>query len=101
MQTNPASYLGRNRPEPRYSNDRLFWGAVLGVLAGGLGYAALRTSQGRNSVTDRPPDSAPGRTARRSRFGRYAVVGRTVTIAKPRSEVYAFWRDRSNLASFM
>lgn len=30
-----------------------------------------------------------------------AVVGRTVTINRPRSEVYAFWRDFRNLAKFM
>jgi uncharacterized membrane protein len=30
-----------------------------------------------------------------------ALVGRTVTVARPRSEVYAFWRDFRNLASFM
>ena len=29
------------------------------------------------------------------------IVGRTVTINKPRSEVYAFWRDFSNLAGVM
>ena len=29
------------------------------------------------------------------------MTGRTVTIAKPRQEVYDFWRDRSNLAQFM
>lgn len=30
-----------------------------------------------------------------------AIVGRTVTINLPRSEVYAFWRDFRNLAAFM
>ena len=30
-----------------------------------------------------------------------ALVGRTVTINRPRSEVYAFWRDFRNLALFM
>jgi len=30
-----------------------------------------------------------------------AVVGRTVTIGLPREEVYAFWRDFSNLAGIM
>jgi uncharacterized membrane protein len=30
-----------------------------------------------------------------------ALVGRTVTINRPRSEVYAFWRDFRNLARFM
>jgi uncharacterized membrane protein len=30
-----------------------------------------------------------------------ALVGRTVTINRPRDEVYAFWRDFRNLALFM
>jgi uncharacterized membrane protein len=30
-----------------------------------------------------------------------ALVGRTVTINRPRAEVYAFWRDFRNLAAFM
>jgi uncharacterized membrane protein len=30
-----------------------------------------------------------------------ALIGRTVTINKPRAEVYAFWRDFGNLARFL
>ena len=30
-----------------------------------------------------------------------AIVGRTVTIGRPRAEVYAFWRDFANLATVM
>jgi uncharacterized membrane protein len=30
-----------------------------------------------------------------------ALVGRTVTINRPRAELYAFWRDFRNLAGFM
>lgn len=30
-----------------------------------------------------------------------ALVGRTVTINRPRAELYAFWRDFRNLAAFM
>ena len=33
--------------------------------------------------------------------GESAVVGRTVTIGRPREEVYAFWRDFPNLAIIM
>jgi len=29
------------------------------------------------------------------------LIGRTVTINRPRTELYAFWRDFSNLARFM
>ena len=74
---------------------------ALGVaaLAAGVAFAALQVRNGRKG---RPPDSAPGRTAKgRGQFGDYAVVGRTVTINKPRAALYAFWRDFRNLPRFM
>lgn len=46
-------------------------------------------------------DSAPGRTARRRWFNDMAVVGRSVTINKPRAELFAYWRDFANLPRFM
>jgi len=54
-------------------------------------------------------DDAPPTAARDSerlaeehgRDGENAVVGRTVTINRPRDEIYAFWRDFSNLARVM
>ena len=30
-----------------------------------------------------------------------SLIGRTVTINRPRAELYAYWRDFSNLATFM
>ncbi len=71
----------------------------VGALAGAASLAYLKRAQ--RPEPHRPHDSAPGRTAKRRRFGDYAVVGRTVTIARPRSELYAFWRDFSNLPTFM
>ncbi|MCQ0970465.1 SRPBCC family protein [Paracoccus sp. TK19116] len=74
---------------------------ALGVaaLAGAAAFAFYQT-QGRNRVAHRPPDSAPGRLGRNGRDP-YAVVGRSVLINAPRSDLYAFWRDFSNLPSFM
>jgi uncharacterized membrane protein len=53
-------------------------------------------------------DDAPATTARDpDRRGEAvvgddgAIVGRTVTINRPREEVYAFWRDFANLATVM
>lgn len=74
--------------------------AGLAALAGAAAFAWYERST-RNPAPRRRPDSAPGRTARRRRFGRYAVTGRTVTINRPRAELYAFWRDFRNLAHFM
>ncbi len=66
----------------------------LGALAGVA--TAYYFSSGDGQAR-RLRDDAPRRAARRQP-GRYAIVGRTVTIAKPRSELYAFWREPSNLA---
>src|SRR4051812_37768043 len=53
-------------------------------------------------------DDAPPVTSRDSDIraaqadqGESSVVGRTVTIGRPREEVYAFWRDFPNLVGIM
>src|SRR5690606_32302338 len=46
-------------------------------------------------------DDAPDRARRDGKDGDLAIVGRTVLINKPRQEVYAFWRDFSNLPNFI
>jgi uncharacterized membrane protein len=66
------------------------------MLAAGAG-AFLSTRKDKRETS---PDDAPGHTARRG-FGAYDVVGRTVTIARPREELFAFWRDFANLSTFM
>jgi uncharacterized membrane protein len=89
----------RSAPRGPVASDALF-ALGLGALAGAVGFAFYQ-QQTRNPVESRPPDSAPGRTARRRRFGDYAVVGRTVTINRPRQELYRYWRDFQNLPRFM
>lgn len=75
---------------------------VVWVTAGSLVAAGLVASGALSGPWRRvAPDSAPGRTARRARWGDYAVTGRSVTIDRPRQDVYAFWRDFSNLPQFM
>ncbi|WP_133366159.1 SRPBCC family protein [Qipengyuania sediminis] len=71
--------------------------ASLGIVAGAAAVGAVLSQRKREQAES---DDAPGFTARRG-FGKYDVVGRTVTIRKPRAELYAFWRDFSNLATFM
>jgi len=76
-----------------------WWALGLGALAGAAGLAYLAYRQ--RDIDPRPADSAPARTARHRRSGDYAIVGRTVTIDRPRVELYAYWRDFSNLPRFM
>ncbi|WP_103174378.1 SRPBCC family protein [Paracoccus sp. SY] len=70
------------------------------VLALSIG-AGLAVGKAMQSNPKRPHDSAPGRTARRSSFGGYQVVGRTVTIKAPRSRIYEMWRNPDHLTDFM
>ncbi|TNC71690.1 SRPBCC family protein [Rubellimicrobium roseum] len=76
----------------------------LGALAGLAAYAYLGPSasqSARHAQEPRLTDDAPGRTAKQARFGGFAVTGRSVTIDRPKDEIYAFWRDFSNLPRFM
>ena len=87
------------------------------ISAGALGLGALAVaaatfgavrakreerSSGRKPkrAGDRRRDDAPSRAAR-STDGGYEVAGRSVLINKPRSELYAYWRDFQNLPTFM
>lgn len=92
--------LAMTRNSHHISQDKKYLLAAFGLgvaAAGTYGYLRYRHAQ-----SSRPGDSAPGRTSlSHNRFGKYAVVGRTVTINKPRAELYAFWRDFSNLPKFM
>jgi uncharacterized membrane protein len=70
------------------------------TAAAALSVLAL-TSRQQTQPARRPPDSAPGRAARRNRFGDYVVSGRSVTINAPRERLYAMWRDMTQLPTFM
>ncbi len=69
------------------------------LALGAVAYAFA--SQRRRQILERPRDDAPRLARRYLPDEPRAVVGRTVTIGKPRDEVYRFYRDFSNLPSFM
>ncbi|SDG92761.1 SRPBCC family protein [Sulfitobacter delicatus] len=89
------------RSEPIERQSTLLWGLGLGALAGASAYALYAARRDRDGLSYRPADSAPGRSAKQSRFGEYAVVGRTVTIDRPRDDLYRYWRNFKNLSGFM
>lgn len=52
-------------------------------------------------MTDQATDDAPKRARRDDKDGELAIVGKSITINRPREELFAFWRDFTNLPSFM
>ncbi|AZB57006.1 SRPBCC family protein [Cereibacter sphaeroides] len=89
----PLHRTSRTGPEPR--TLALLAGA--GLAAGAAAWAVSRSRE--NPVVFRPNDDAPDRAARHPEAT--VPTGRTVTINRPRSELFAFWRDFSNLPQFM
>jgi uncharacterized membrane protein len=71
-------------------------GAAATALVGAAAAAASHMRKDQH-----PTDDAPGRTAKDKDFGGYAVVGHAVTINRARHELYRFWHDFQNLATFM
>ncbi|ORE91381.1 SRPBCC family protein [Acuticoccus yangtzensis] len=86
-------------PEADRSSHR--WAGAGALAAAAVGLIAV------TALIERPhrsgaSDSAPGRTRRGlARFGKHDVVGRTVTINRPRADVYAVFKDPAQLARFM
>lgn len=71
------------------------------AVSAAVALATWALADRRRAAAGHPPDSAPGRSARRARFGRYVVAGRSVTIAAPPGELYARFCDFDHLAAFM
>ena len=80
-----------------YKGSRLVTVASIGLAAGAAVYGSFLANRHRREADD---DDAPEHSWRK-KPGDLALVGRTVTIRKPRAELYAFWRDFANLPQFM
>ncbi|MGP3696082.1 SRPBCC family protein [Rhodobacter sp. NSM] len=80
----------------RGRDPQTVWLALGGMAAAAAGIWVLTRERDRNQVHFRPADDAPDHTLRGEARG-----GSTVTIDRPRSELFAFWRDFSNLPKFM
>lgn len=78
--------------------QRALIGAAGVAAAAGLAYLIGRKfveEPERELISDAPPSTFRGRA------GKDAPVQRTVTVNKPRQELYDFWRDFTNLPQFM
>ena len=92
--------MARHQHVPRSASAGPALALALGTAAMIVGTAVVsRRRRHQLERVDAYPDDAPQR-ARRALQGR-AVVGNSVTINRPRRELYAFWRDFSNLPAFM
>jgi uncharacterized membrane protein len=83
------------------ASNKALIGAGLAVAVGAAGFLLARRSpdvrDDGNNISD-----APDHTWRR-KTGRYkeGLVGRTVSIDKPREEIFAAWRDFTRFPTFM
>ncbi|HET7412850.1 MAG TPA: SRPBCC family protein [Pararhizobium sp.] len=91
----------------RTGDDALTLAAlILGAAAAGavVYFATDQISKQIRSKPHRKIDDAPRvawRSGKAEGLREGTVVGRTVTINRPRDELYAFWRDFGNLDQFM
>jgi uncharacterized membrane protein len=71
------------------------------TIAAATGFAVARHWMSTRPI--RPPEDAPRKSLRSASGGwrEHRVAGRTVTIARPRQEVYARWRDAERFPEFM
>lgn len=88
------------QPDKGIPAGQLALAAGLTIVAAYAGYRFVQANS-VNQVANRPQDDAPQRSARRAFPGKMVQIGRTITVNRPRSEVFAFWSDLSNLSEFM
>ena len=85
------------------SRQRVLIGAGLAAAAAGaaflLGRKAMQTTDD-DVISDAPPHVLRGDAAKQVQ-GDETYVGRTVTIGRPRQELYDFWRGFDRLPQFM
>ncbi|WP_173933457.1 SRPBCC family protein [Chelativorans sp. Marseille-P2723] len=85
------------------SNGKAIAAAMIGAAAGFAVLMAARSLM-RNGHLMHPDDALPKAWRDRGGHGRRrqrAIVGRTITVNRPRDQVYAHWRDFSIFPNFM
>lgn len=80
-------------PKPTFS-------VITGASPGRAGPGSANQHQ-ENAMAHTNSDDAPKRAQRDDKDGELAIVGRSVLINRPRQELFAFWRDFTNLPQFM
>jgi len=91
-----------NEQDPR-SNSRAWIGAGLAAATIGAAFVWGRKMQGHEDgevISDAPPHVLR-RNAAEEAQGDETLVGKTVTIGKPRQELYEVWKDFTRFPNFM
>ena len=85
------------------TGQRAMLGAGLAVAAAGAAFILGRKFQSSDDdelISDAPPHVLRGK-AREQVEGDQELVGRTVTVGRPRQEIYDAWRDFTQFPNFM
>ena len=78
--------------------QRALIGVATVAAVGGIAFLVSRKlteGVGRETISDAPDSTLRGKA------GRNAPIQRTVTVNRPRQELYDFWRDFTNFPQFM
>jgi uncharacterized membrane protein len=93
-----------DRSQNPSSRQRAMIGAGIAAAAAGaaflLGRKAMQGTDDDEVISDAPPHVLRGKAAKHVQ-GDETYVGRTVTIGRPRQELYDFWRGFDRLPQFM
>ena len=85
------------------TGQRVMLGAGLAVAAAGAAFILgrkLQSSDDDELISDAPPHVLRGK-AKEQVEAEQELVGRTVTIGRPRQDIYQAWRDFTKFPSFM
>jgi uncharacterized membrane protein len=99
--------MSTNPDRDRSAQQRAWLGAGIAAAAAGAAGAAFlfsrKASSGRDEdiISDAPPHVLRGNAKAAVQDGDQELVGRTVTIGRPRQEIYQAWRDFTKFPTFM
>jgi uncharacterized membrane protein len=95
--------MAEDTDNDRKTNPRAMIGAGLAAAAVGAAFiwrSKAGSSDGSDLLSDAPPHVLRGK-ARDAAEGDGTLVGRTVTIGRPRKEIYDAWRNFERFPEFM
>jgi uncharacterized membrane protein len=94
--------MAENSQANSSAQQRMLVGAGLAAATAGALFLwrKLQQDTGSELISDAPPHVLRGKAARREQVDE-ALVGRTVTVGRPRQELYDAWKDFTSFPAFM